>query len=85
MRSLDHELGVTGETDKYPDSLFYSGENTNVNLTYADRGAIAILYGPGLSPGMTADDVKKDPLFPLRAGSRGPHNFLIFLVTHGHV
>lgn len=59
MRSLYYELGVTGETQKYPDSLFYSGENTNVNLTYADRGAIAILYGPGLSPGMTADDVKK--------------------------
>ena len=59
MRSLYYELGVNGETQKYPDSLFYSGENTNVNLTYADRGAIAILYGPGLSPGMTADAVKK--------------------------
>jgi hypothetical protein len=59
MRSLYYELGVTGETQKYPDSLFYSGENTNVNLTYVDRGAIAILFGPGLHSGMTADDVRK--------------------------
>ena len=59
MRSLYYELGVTGETQKYPDSLFYSGENTNVNLTSVDRGAIAILYGPGLSPGMSVDDVKR--------------------------
>ena len=59
MRSLYYELGVTGETQKYPDSLFYSGVNTNVNLTYVDRGAIAILYGPGLYPGMTVDDIRR--------------------------
>jgi hypothetical protein len=59
MRSLYYELGVTGETQKYPDSLFYAGDNTNVNLTPVDQGAIAILYGPGLSPGMSVDDIRK--------------------------
>jgi len=59
MKGLYYELGVVGETAKYPDSLFYSGENTNVNLTYVDRNAIAILYGPGLYHGMTVDDIRK--------------------------
>jgi hypothetical protein len=59
MKSLYYELGVVGETAKYPDSLFYSGDNANVNLTYADRNAIAILYGPGLYNGMTVDDIRK--------------------------
>jgi hypothetical protein len=59
MRSLYYELGATGATTKYPDSLFYSGDNTNVNLTPVDRGAIGVMYGPGLSNGMTVDDIRK--------------------------
>jgi hypothetical protein len=59
MRGLYYELGVVGETAKYPDSLFYSGDNTNVNLTYVDRNAIGVLYGPGLYHGMTVDDIRK--------------------------
>jgi len=59
MKSLYYELGVVGETAKYPDSLFYSGDNTNVNLTYVDRNAIGILYGPGFYHGMTVEDIRK--------------------------
>jgi len=59
IRSLFYELGFVGETLKYPDSLFYAGENTNVNLTDADLNAIGIMYGTGLTHGMTVDDVKR--------------------------
>jgi len=59
IRSLFYELGFVGDTQKYPDSLFYAGENTNINLTDADRKAIEIMYGSGLTHGMTVDDVKR--------------------------
>jgi hypothetical protein len=59
IRSLFYELGVVGNTDTYPDSVFYSGDNTNVNLTYADLKAIEIMYGAGLAHGMSVTDVKK--------------------------
>jgi hypothetical protein len=58
IRSLFYELGVVGDTDTYPDSLFSSGDNTNTNLTLADKKAIEILYGNGLTPGMSANEVK---------------------------
>lgn len=59
IRSLYYQLGFVGETDDYADSLFSSDQNTNVNLSYADRKAVEIMYGPGLTHGMTVDDVKK--------------------------
>ncbi|MDD4138312.1 MAG: DUF2927 domain-containing protein [Methanoregula sp.] len=59
IRSIFYELGFVGDTQKYPDSLFYAGENTNINLTDADRKAIEIMYGSGLTHGMTVDDVKR--------------------------
>jgi hypothetical protein len=59
MRSLYYEMGLTGSTQSYPDSLFYSEDNTNTNLTYADQKAVEILYGTGLTSGMRLDDVKK--------------------------
>ncbi len=58
-RSLMYELGVTGETTVYPESLFYSGDNTNTKLSAVDQKAIALLYEPGLANGMTLDDLKK--------------------------
>jgi hypothetical protein len=58
-RCLYYELGVTGETTKYPDSLFYAGENTNTKLNSIDKAAIAILYRPGLANGMTIIDLRK--------------------------
>jgi hypothetical protein len=59
IRSLFYELGFVGETQKYPDSLFYAGENTHVSLSDADLKAIGIMYGTGLKHGMTADEVRR--------------------------
>jgi hypothetical protein len=58
LRTLYHELGVVGETNAYPDSLFFSGANTNTNLTILDREAIRILYSNSLTAGMSAGAVK---------------------------
>lgn len=59
IHSFFYELGAVGDTDTYPDSVFYRGNNTNANLTYADKGAIGILYGSGLAQGMTMSDVRE--------------------------
>jgi hypothetical protein len=58
-RALYYELGVTGETTEYPDSLFYAGENTNTRLNTIDKKAIAVLYEPGLANSMTIEDLRK--------------------------
>ncbi|HEX3002067.1 MAG TPA: DUF2927 domain-containing protein [Methanoregula sp.] len=58
IRTLYHELGAVGETNAYSDSLFFSGANTNTNLTALDREAIRILYSNSLTPGMNAGAVK---------------------------
>jgi hypothetical protein len=63
-RGLYYRLGVTGETARYPDSLFYAAENTNTRLNIADKKAIAILYGPALGDGMTLEDLRKVMYFP---------------------
>ncbi|AGB01522.1 DUF2927 domain-containing protein [Methanoregula formicica] len=58
LRSLFYELGLVGTTDLYPDSLFYSGSNTNTALSLIDKEAIRLLYGTSLKPGMTANEVR---------------------------
>lgn len=67
-RSLYYRLGVTGESASYPDSLFYAGDNTNTRLNSADRMAIATLYGPALSHGMTLEDLRKIVYIPDKRG-----------------
>lgn len=59
IRSLYYALGVVGDSDSYQDSLFYSGDNTNTNLTYIDQKALELLYGKRLQPGMSASEVKE--------------------------
>jgi len=59
IRSLFYEMGCVGDTRRYPDSVFYAEDNTNVNLTYADLKAIGIMYGTGLTHGMKVSDVKQ--------------------------
>ena len=59
IRSLYYTLGVVGDSDSYQDSLFYSGDNTNTNLTYIDQKALELLYGKRLQPGMSASEVKE--------------------------
>jgi hypothetical protein len=63
-RSLFYNLGVTGETTKYPDSVFFAEDNTNTRLSTADKKAVAILYGTGISQGMTLEDLRKVIYFP---------------------
>lgn len=58
-RSIYYQLGITGDTAGYPDSLFYAGENTNTALNSVDRKAVDILYEPGLANSMTLEDIKK--------------------------
>lgn len=59
IRSLYYTLGVVGDSDTYQDSVFYSGINTNTNLSYSDQKALELLYGKRLQPGMTAGEVKE--------------------------
>lgn len=58
LRSLFYELGAVGDSDVYPDSLFYSGLNANTALTTIDKEAIRLMYGGSYTPGMSANDVK---------------------------
>jgi hypothetical protein len=58
VKSLMYQMGLTGETTKYPDSVFSATENTNVDFTPVDKKAIAILYEPGLYNGMTMDQIR---------------------------
>jgi hypothetical protein len=59
VRSLMYEMGLTGETTKYPDSIFYAEENTNVNFAPIDTKAIAMLYNSGFTNGMTGEDLRR--------------------------
>ena len=59
IRSLYYTLGVVGESDSYTDSLFFSGANTNTNLSYVDLKALELLYGNRLKAGMSASEVKE--------------------------
>jgi hypothetical protein len=58
LRSLLYELGCRGESLKYPDSMFYYDDNTNIRLSLIDKKAVQIMYGAGLYRGMTVADVK---------------------------
>jgi hypothetical protein len=59
VRSLMYEMGLTGETTRYPNSIFYAEENTNVNFAPIDTKAIAMLYNSGFSNGMTGEDLRR--------------------------
>jgi hypothetical protein len=58
VRSMMYEMGLTGETTKFPDSVFYAGENTNTVLSSADKKIIAMLYAQGFYNGMNIDQVR---------------------------
>jgi Protein of unknown function (DUF2927) len=64
VRSLMYEMGLTGDTTKFTDSVFYAGENTNVDLSPVDKKVIAMLYGEGFSNGMTVEDIRKIVYIP---------------------
>jgi hypothetical protein len=59
VRSLMYEMGLTGESTKFSDSVFFAGENTNVDLTTADKKIISMLYAQGVYNGMTIDSLRR--------------------------
>jgi len=58
LRGLLSELGFKGETTDYPDSIFYSGSDTTVQLSAIDWKVIGLMYSGKITPGMTFDRVK---------------------------
>jgi hypothetical protein len=59
VRSLMYEMGMTGESPKFSDSVFYAAENTNADLTPVDKKVISMLYAQGFANGMTMEDLRK--------------------------
>lgn len=59
VRGLLYQMGMTGETTKFSDSVFYAGENTNIDLTSSDKRVINILYQTAFYNGMTMEELRK--------------------------
>ena len=59
LRSLLYELGFPGETDAYPDSIFYSGSDTTTSLSKIDVKALELMYGTKISNGMDLSKTKQ--------------------------
>ncbi len=59
VRSLMYEMGMTGDSPKFSDSVFYAADNTNEDLTAADRKVITMLYAQGAYNGMTIEELQK--------------------------
>jgi len=59
VRGLLYQMGMTGETTKFSDSVFYAGENTNTDLTSSDKKVINILYQTAFYNGMTMEELRK--------------------------
>lgn len=64
VRGLMYEMGLTGESARFPDSVFYAGDNTNHELTAADKKIITMLYQDGLYNGMSLEEVRKFVYIP---------------------
>jgi hypothetical protein len=58
LRAVLYDLGFQGETAKYSDSLFYSGQNTVAQPNTVDWKAIQLMYGKKITNGMTKAQVK---------------------------
>jgi hypothetical protein len=58
LRAILLNMGFYGETAKYPDSVFYSGDNSVSKLSYIDLKAIQLMYGQKIVNGMTRVTVK---------------------------
>lgn len=59
VRSLMYQMGLTGESTKFADSVFYAGENTNTDLTTVDKKIITMLYADEFENGMTMEELRK--------------------------
>lgn len=64
IRGLLYQMGMTGDTTKFSDSVFYAGENTNIDLTSSDKRVINILYQSAFYNGMTMEELRKYVYLP---------------------
>jgi hypothetical protein len=64
VRGLLYQMGMTGETTKFSDSVFYAGENTNIDLTSSDKKVINILYQTAFYNSMTMEELRKFVYLP---------------------
>jgi flagellar basal body-associated protein FliL len=58
LRGLLYCLGFPGDTLTYPDSMFYEGPNSNVNMSAIDIKAVQLMYGSKIQNGMTVSAIK---------------------------
>jgi hypothetical protein len=58
LRALLSELGLVGETDDYPDSIFNSGSENIDHLSDTDFKVVELMYSQKITSGMTFDRVK---------------------------
>ena len=58
LRGLLYDLGFVGETNDYPDSIFYGGSDTITQLSQMDVEVIQLMYGQKITSGMSFDRVK---------------------------
>jgi hypothetical protein len=58
LRGLLDDLGFTGETYDYPDSIFYAGSENTTQLSDIDWKAVQLMYGSKITSGLTSDRVK---------------------------
>jgi hypothetical protein len=58
LRAVLFNLGFTGESGRYPDSIFYGGSNGPSSLDAIDWDAIHLMYGSKITNGMTMTAVQ---------------------------
>lgn len=58
-KAMLYYLGFPGQTYSYPDSVFYYNAQSNVNFTPIDIEAMKTMYNPGISSGMTIQEVRR--------------------------
>jgi hypothetical protein len=58
LRGLLSELGFQGETNDYPDSIFYAGSDNSTQLSDIDLKALDTMYSTKIANGMSFDRVK---------------------------
>jgi len=58
LRAVLYDMGFQGESAKYPDSIFYSGDNNVGQLSTIDWRAVQLMYGKKITNGMTKSAAK---------------------------
>lgn len=56
---LTQALGLTNDSDRYPESIFFNGESAVTSYTRLDKEIIRLLYSEKITAGMDATEVKE--------------------------